>query len=213
MKLYYATGAGSLAGRISLYEAGLAAEFERVDLQTKTTETGANFMAVSPKGHVPVLVLDNGEIVTENIAVLSWIASQAPNLAPAGPLGQIRLIEALTFISAEVHNGFKPLFALGVPDTDRADATNVISRQLEYVTRKLVGPYLFGSRFTVVDAYLFVNLRWANQFRVPVAVRIMRYFERVMARESVREALAEEGLAAPLASPKPRPRILDASIQ
>jgi glutathione S-transferase len=194
MKLYYATGACSLADRISLHEAGLAAAFERVDFKSKRTETGADFMMINPKGYVPVLVLDNGETLTENIAVLSWIAGQAPELAPTGPLGHIRLLEALAFISTEVHKGFKPLLAHDARDVDRANAAETISRRLKYIAETLRGPYLFGSRFTVADAYLFVTLRWATQFGIAIPAPLTRYFQRVTERDSVRKALAEEGL-------------------
>ena len=87
MKLYYSPGACSLADHISLYEAGFVATFEKVDLKTKITETGADFMAINPKGYVPVLVLDDGERVTENVAILYWIANRAPELVPSGRLG------------------------------------------------------------------------------------------------------------------------------
>lgn len=194
MKLYYATGACSLADRISLHEAGFAATFEKVDLKTKITETGADFLAVNPKGYVPVLVLDNGETLTENVAILSWIASHAPELAPSGPLGHIRLLEALAFISTEVHKAYKPLFAHGARDTDRASAAETITKRYDFFAKTLIGPYLFGHRFTVADAYLFVTLRWASQFGVTIPTSLTWYFQRVMERDSVRDSLAEEGL-------------------
>jgi glutathione S-transferase len=193
MKLYYAKGACSLADRIALHEAGLAAAFERVDLKSKRTETGADFLAINPKGYVPALVLDDGEIVTENIAVLSWIAGQAPELVPAGHLGQTRLLEALAFISTELHHGFKPFFH-GARDAERAEAADGVVRRLNLIVRTLGDPYLFGARFTAADAYLFVMLKWATRFDVAIPEPLTRYFQRVMARESVREALAEEGL-------------------
>jgi glutathione S-transferase len=194
MKLYYAPGACSLADRISLHEAGLAAAFEKVDLKSKRTETGADFMVINPKGYVPALVLDSGETLTENIAVLSWIADQAPALAPTGPLGHIRLLEALAFISTEVHKSFKPFITHGARDADRANAAEAISKRLEFIAKTLSGPYLLGAHFTVADAYLFVTLRWASQFGVTIPVPLIQYFQRMMARDSVREALAEEGL-------------------
>lgn len=193
MKLYYATGACSLADRIALHEAGLAATFERVDIKSKTTEKGANFMAINPKGYVPMLVLDNGETITENIAILSWIASQAPGLEPAGPLGHIRLLEALAFISTELHHNFKP-FVHSTRDEDRANAADAVSKRLDLIATTLVGPYLFGSRFTVADAYLFVILTWARKLGVRTPALLNPYFQNVMARDSVRKALAEEGL-------------------
>jgi glutathione S-transferase len=193
MKLYYATGACSLADRIALHEAGLAATFEKVDLKSKRTETGADFMAINPKGYVPVLILDSGEMVTENVALLSWIAGQAPHLAPTGPLGSVRLIEALAFLAAELHHGFAP-FIHGGSDQDKANAAAATTRRLDILARDL-GPYLLGSRFTVADAYLFVILRWASMLRLTIPAALIPYIERVGARDAVRRALAEEGLS------------------
>jgi glutathione S-transferase len=194
MKLYYAIGACSLAERVSLHEADFSAVFEKVDLKSKITETGANFMAINPKGHVPVLVLDNEETVTENIAILSWIANQAPELAPSGVLGYIRLIEILAFLSTKVHMAFAPLFTHDARDRDRENAVETIARRLDFVSKTLGGRYLFGCRFTVADAYLFVMLRWAAQFGVMTPASLTWYLQRVTDRDSVREALAEEGL-------------------
>lgn len=194
MKLYYATGACSLADRISLNEAGFDATFEKVDLKSKITETGADFIAINPKGYVPVLLLNNGETLTENVAILSWIVSQAPELAPSGPLGHIRLLEALAFISSEVHKAFEPLFTHRAPDADRDSAAETIARRLDYIAKTVDGSYLFGARFTVADAYLFVMLTWARKFGVTIPSLLNWYFEDVMERDCVREALAEEGL-------------------
>jgi glutathione S-transferase len=194
MKLYYATGACSLADRISLHEAGFDATFEKVDLKSKITETGSDFMAINAKGHVPVLLLNNGETLTENVAILSWIASQAPELAPSGPLGHIRLLEALAFISSEVHKAFESLFKHLASDADRDSAAETIARRLDYIANTIGGSYLFGARFTVADAYLFVMLTWAQKLGVTIPNLLSWYFEDVMERDCVREALAEEGL-------------------
>jgi glutathione S-transferase len=112
-----------------------------------------------PKGYVPGARSRQRRDSNRNIAVHSWIASQAPELEPSGPLGRIRLLEAIAFISTELHNGFKQVFR---PAQDRAKATDAVSRRLDLIARTLIGPYLFGERFTVADAYLFVILRWAN---------------------------------------------------
>ena len=103
MKLYYSPGACSLADHIALNEAGLAFEQEKVDLRAKKTESGADFFAINPKGYVPALVLDGGELLTENIAILEWVSQQAGALVPGGALGRTRLLETLAYISTEVH--------------------------------------------------------------------------------------------------------------
>ena len=193
MKLYYAPGACSLATRISLHEAGLAADFERVDLKTKITEQGYDYSAINPKGYVPMLVLDDGEAVTENVAILDYIAEREPELGPGGPLGRTRLIEMLAYLSAELHVAFKPFFG-NASAADKASAGETIARRLGFLESYIAELYLFGPRFTVADAYLFVQLRWARAFEVPRSSHLIGYFERVMERRAVRQALTEEGL-------------------
>lgn len=196
MKLYYAPGACSLSGRISLHEAGLAAEFERVDIRTKITERGYDYTALNPRGYVPMLVLDDGDTVTENAAVLDLIAERAPQLAPGGPLGRTRLIEMLSWLSSELHVAFKPLWhAEG--EEKQARAAQAVAQRLALASEHINEMYLFGPRFTVADAYLFVMLRWAIAFGVPVAPEMLGYGARVAERPAVRRALAEEGLLEP----------------
>lgn len=119
MKLYYAPGACSLADHIALHEAGLSFDHEKVDLKTKRTESGVDFSTINPKGYVPALTLDSGETLSENIAILDWIAHQDSELAPSGPMGHTHLLEALAFISTEIHKSFKPFFA-GADEIGRA---------------------------------------------------------------------------------------------
>ena len=196
MKLYYSPGACSLATRISLHEAGLDAEFERVDLRSKVTERGYDYNSINPKGCVPLLVLDDDEAVTENVAVLSLIAEREPELAPGGPHGHTELIEYLSYLSSELHVAFKPLW--GSPsDIEKAKARETVERHLDLIEDCLREMYLFGPRFTVADAYLFVMLRWAQQLGIPMPPEMFAYFERVAERPAVRRALAEEGLTVP----------------
>ena len=194
MKLYYSPGACSMACRISLHEAGIAAEFERVDLKAKLTEHGQDYMAINPKGYVPMLVLDDGAAITENTAILEFIADREPKLAPGGPLGRTRLIEMLSYLSSELHVAFKPFFQ-GASDEDKAAAGEAVVRRLDLIEQHIRELYLFGPRFTVADAYLFVILRWAKAFGLRVSAEMLGYFERVAERPAVRQALAEEGLA------------------
>lgn len=201
MKLYYAPGACSLASRISLHEAGVPAAFERVNLRTKLTDRGLDFGAINPKGYVPALELDQGETVTENLAVLSLIADRYPALGPVGQLGRTRLLEMLAFISTEIHKGFKPFFQLESSSAERERAAEAIAGRLDYLCERVGELYLFSARFTVADAYLFVTLRWARAFGVRVPLSLLGYFERVEARPAVRRALAEEGLSIDLPLP------------
>lgn len=199
MKLYYSPGACSLASRISIHEAGLESEFERVDLGAKVTEHGEDFSTVNPAGCVPLLVIDDGQSVSENVAILTLLAEMAPQLGPEGPFAQIRLIQALSFLSTELHIAFKP-FWHSESDAERAAATAAVVKRLNLLEDGLRELYLFGPRFTTADAYLFVMLRWAQQFNVPLSEEMTAYFERVAERPAVRRALAEESLAVPQSS-------------
>jgi glutathione S-transferase len=191
MKLYYSPAACSLATRISLHEAGIAAEFERVDLKSKVTEHGDDYRAINPAGSVPMLVLDDGAAITENVAVLDLLAQRAPQLGVDGPLGRTRLIEMLSYLSTELHIAFKPFWHAG---DDTATAAQAVATRLAYLENRMREPYLFGAHFTVADAYLFAMLRWAKGFALPLSPRILAYFELVAERGAVRQALAEEGL-------------------
>jgi glutathione S-transferase len=199
MKLYYAPGACSLASRISIHEAGFTSDFERVDLDAKVTEHGEDFLTINAAGCVPLLILDDGQAVSENVAILTLLAEMAPQLGPEGPFAQIRLIQVLSFLSTELHIAFKP-FWHPVSDGDKAMASGAVVRRLNILEDGLRELYLFGPRFTTADAYLFVMLRWAVQFGVPMSAEMTAYFERVAERPAVRQALAEEGLNVPLTS-------------
>jgi glutathione S-transferase len=193
MKLYLAPGACSLADHIALHEAGLTFDHVRVDLRAKRTEDGRDFNEINPKGYVPALVLDDGELLTENVAILAWIAARAPKLAPAGELGRIRLIEMLAYIATELH---KPFVRILFPtsDADRQAAAGILAKRFRFLADRLQGEHLFGSAFTVADAYLYVMLRWARAKNLDVPEPLPAYFERVQARPAVQLALRDEGL-------------------
>lgn len=196
MKLYYAPWACSLADHIALEEAGVVYERERVDLKTKRTASGRDFTEVTPKGYVPALVLDDGEVLTENVAVLDWIASEHPQLAVGGPLGRTRMLEALTYVTTELHHGFKPMWHPS-PDEEKAKARQTVVAKLQYVAGTIAGNYWFGDAPCVADFYLFVMLLWARRFDVPTPLALEALRTRMEARPSVQRALREEGLLAP----------------
>lgn len=193
MKLFYSPMACSLADHIALEEAGAPYESERVDLHTKRTASGQDFTEINPKGYVPVLVLGNGEILTENVAVLDWIASQNPKLAVGGPLGRTRVLEALTYISTEIHRGFKPMWHPS-SEAEMAKARETIAGLLQLLGDSLAGDYIFGDKPSVADFYLFVMLLWAVRFEVPVPATLAALRERMAARPAVRAAMRDEGL-------------------
>jgi glutathione S-transferase len=193
MKLYYTPGACSLADHIALHEAGLAFEHERVDLKTKQTEHGADFTAINPKGYVPALTLDSGETLTENIAVLDWIADQSATLKPEGPLGRTRQLELLGYISTEIHKSFGPLFRGGA-DEQKQVAKATVATKLGFVADRLSGDSLLGGRPGVADFYLFVMLLWAGKMGITVPAALNGYRDRLLARDSVQKAMKHEGL-------------------
>ncbi|TPI78478.1 glutathione binding-like protein [Mesorhizobium sp. B2-8-9] len=193
MKLYYSPFACSLADHIALEEAGVPFEREAVDLKTKRTASGNDFAAVTAKGYVPALVLDSGETLTENVAVLDWIASQHPELSVAGPLGRTRVLEVLSYISSEIHRSFKPMWHPG-HDAEKVKARAALAAQFGLVADGLKTDYLFGDRPSVADCYLFVMLLWAARFHVPVSASLEAFRNRMGARPAVRIAMTDEGL-------------------
>jgi glutathione S-transferase len=199
MKLYYLTGACSLASAISLLEAGLKFELVKVDRKTRKAADGLDYNEVNPKGYVPALTLDNGETLTENVAVLQYVADRNPaaKLAPpAGTLERYRLVEWLAFISTEIHKSFSPLFR-DVHESVKEYARNNLTKRLDYAERALGSkPYLMGEQYTVADAYLYVVLGWGAHVNVDIGrwPALKRLHERVGARPHTLEALKSEGL-------------------
>lgn len=194
MKLYFAPGACSMADHIALHEAGLPFDHIKVDLKTKKTESGEDYAAINPKGYVPALMLDSGEVVSENIAILDWIAHQNTALAPSGPMGHTHLLEALAFISTEIHKSFKPFFA-GASDADKSKASELIGKRMGYLADTMQGDFIFGSHVSVADCYLFVMLLWAKKFGVTAPSTFDGFHERMMALPSVQKAMKHEGLS------------------
>lgn len=190
MKLYYSPLACSLADHIALIEAGVPFDRESVDLRTKRTRSGADFSRVTSKGYVPALVLDDGEVLTENIAILDWLAAQYPALGVAGPLGRTRLLEALAFISTEIHRSFKPLWHGGNEIRARLTISSLLHDQADV----MAGDYLFGATPSVADFYLFVMLLWAERFDVGTPAPLLTMRDRMKQRPAVEAALLQEGL-------------------
>lgn len=143
---------------------------------------------------MPALKLDENEVLTENIAVLSWISDKGQLPAPAGALGRYRLLEMLAFISTELHNAFKPFFATGASDAETAAASAQIGKRLGFLAETWQGEFLFGETVTVADAYLFVMLLWADKNGLTVPGPLKAFAERMRQRPAVQLALKHEGL-------------------
>lgn len=197
MQLYFSPLACSLATRIALYEAGAAPTFTEVDLKTKRTRDGEDYLAVHPLGLVPVLRTDAGELLSENAAVLQYVADRHPaaGLAPAGGLERARLQEWLSFVGTELHKAlFFNLLGSEVPDAVKAHALERAQPRLAHVDRHLTGREFLLERFSVADAYLFTTLVWTAVTPVELArwPGLAAFFVRVRARPAVARALREE---------------------
>lgn len=193
MKLYYAPGACSLADHIALHEAGISFEHEKVDLKAKRTESGADYTTINPKGYVPALTLDSGETLSENVAILDWIAHQDTSLKPSGQMGHTHLLEALAYVSTEIHKGFKPFFS-GGSDEEKSKAGETILKRMGYLAETMQDDFLFGPDVSVADCYLFVMLLWAQKNDLQAPAKLTAFRNRMMQRPAVQKAMKHEGL-------------------
>ena len=198
MKLYYTPGACSMNPHIMLREAGLNFDLVKVDLGSHKTPDGKDFYSINPKGYVPALELDNGQVLTENPAIVQYIADQKPEtkLAPAnGTLERYRLQEWLGFISTELHKTFGPLWNPAVSEGEKKATFDKLTKRFEFVAKNLEGKqYLMGDHFTAPDAYVFVMLQWAQHHKLDLSKisHLKAYGERIAARPAVQATLAAE---------------------
>jgi glutathione S-transferase len=200
MKLYYSPGACSLSPHIALLEAGLPYDLVKVDLRAKKLENGDDYLAVNPKGQVPALALDSGELVTEGPVIVQMIADKAAdkNLAPSRDHADRYKLQAwLTYINSELHKNLGPQFAPALSDDAKAFFKDRVMGKFKYVDGELAGKdYLMGKQFSVADGYMFTMLSWAERMKWDLAhlSNLMAYKARVGARPKVQEALTKEGL-------------------
>jgi glutathione S-transferase len=200
MKLYYSPGACSLSPHIALLEAGLPYDLVKVDLRAKKLENGDDYLKINPKGQVPALALDSGELVTEGPVIVQMIADKAAgkNLAPARDSAErYKLLELLNFIGTELHKNFGPMFSPVLSDDAKAFFKDRVMAKFKYLDGQLAGrDYLMGKQFTVADGYLFTMLSWADRMKFDLSAQpnLLAYKARVAARPKVQEALTKEGL-------------------
>jgi glutathione S-transferase len=199
VKLYYAPGACSLNPHIVLRESGLDFELDRIDNRAKKTEDGGDYLAVNPKGQVPALKLDNGEVLTENGVIVQYIADLAKgrNLAPApGTMERYRLQEWLSFIGSEIHKSYSNLFNPNAPEEIKTAAKQRIAQKIAIVDKALEGKdYLLGA-FSIADTYAYVIMSWTKGFGIDIShlKNATAFLERIAARPAVQAARKAEGL-------------------
>lgn len=200
MKLYYSPGACSLAPHIGLLEASLPFELERVDLASKRTEKGADYLKINPKGYVPALELDSGEVLTEAQIILQYVAEAKPEAqlsASGNVLGRFRVLEMLNFISTELHKQFGPLFRPNTPPETRDFQIELLGKRIGWLEGRMVdGSYVASDRFGIADIYLFTVLNWTRPLKIDLSPwpRVRAYMGRIAERPAVLSAMRSEGL-------------------
>ena len=155
---------------------------------------------MNPKGYVPALVLDDGQLLTEGPVISQYLADQHPegNLAPAnGTMARYRLQELLGFINSEIHKTFSPLFTPQTPEETKAERKEYLLKRFAFLDAQLADkPYLTGDTFTVADAYLFTVTNWARLVKVDLSglTHLTEFQARVAARPAVQAAMKAEGI-------------------
>jgi glutathione S-transferase len=198
MKLYYSPGACSQAPHILLHEIGLSHDAARVDLKSHTLEDGSSYYGINPKGSVPALQLENGEVLTENAVILQYLGDRTSSdaLPPLGDFRRYRVLEMVNFITTELHKRFSYLFNPNATDEMKQLVIGDLSKKLDYIDERLgSGPFLMGATLTLPDPYLFVMANWTDKFigldRWP---NLRAFRDRMLDRPAVRHVLRFEGL-------------------
>jgi glutathione S-transferase len=199
MILYYSPGACSQAPHILLHEIGLDHDAKRVDLRAKKLEDGSDYLQVNPKGAVPALQLESGEVLTENAVVLQYIGDRTswPEvLPPLGNFRRYRVLEMVNFITTELHKRFGFLFNPQATDEFKAFVKEDLAKKLSWIDERLGdGPFLMGDQLTLPDPYLFVISRWTDKMiGLDKWPNLRAFYERMQQRDSVRNVLRFEGL-------------------
>jgi len=200
MKLYYSPATCSMAAHIIAEEIGLDLDLEKVDLRSKRLANGGDFMAISPKGYVPALMISPGVVLTEGIAVLQYLASRSTDhdlTPPAGSIDHFRHLEWLGFISSEIHKTFTPLWHPEFPAETRAAAKATLDKRLGFVDGHLgTHRYLMGEHFSLADAYCFTVVNWCHLLQIGLTPypNLRRYLDEIATRPAVQRAMTAEGL-------------------
>lgn len=201
MKLYYSPGACSLASHIILNEINVDFDLERVDLKTHKTEKGADYYAINPKGYVPALEINPGLILTENVAILPFLAQHDPkqDLIPPSGLGRAKVLEWLGYLNSELHDAYAVFFAGALSADAKEKAYAEVDRLLKHIDSTIVQAdheYLVDDNFGPADAYLFVLTNWSNHIEHDLTPypNVVALRNKVAERQSVQIAMRDEGL-------------------
>ncbi|WP_044985677.1 glutathione transferase GstA [Sorangium cellulosum] len=200
MKLYFSPGACSLSPHVVARELGIELTLDKVDVASKKTSSGRDFWAINPKGYIPALELDGGEVLTEGPAIVQYLADQKPEaklVPPPGTMARYRVQEMLGYINSELHKTYGPLFNPKTSPEQRQEREEYLRKRYGVIEAALAkGPYLFGEQFTVADAYLFTVANWSNFVKLDLSAfpNLLAYQRRVAARPAVQGAMRAEGL-------------------
>jgi len=198
MKLFYYPGACSLSPHMVLCEAGIHFELEKVDLATKKTEHGEDYLQINPKGQVPALLLDNGNLLTEGVAIIQYIADHVPakHLMPSKDnFKHYQALEWLNYIATELHKGFGPLFNPKFPADLKEATKQQLTTKFTYVDSQLSHKdFLLGEQLSIADFYLYTIITWAKAMNLELGslTNLTHFIKNMEARPSVKAALAAE---------------------
>lgn len=202
MKLYYSPGACSMASHIVLNELGGKFDADKVDFASRKTASGEDFNVVNPKGAVPAIRMDDGQVLTEGAVILQYLCDQAGNtslMPKAGSMERYRQNEWLNWVAADLHKAYSPLFNADIAAKAGEHVMTNIHRRLAHLDKHLAShEYLMGKTFSAADAYCFNILSWSGHRKVDLSKykNIEAYQARIAARPSVQNTLKAEGLAA-----------------
>lgn len=200
MKLYYAPAACSLVPHIVLRETGLPFTLEKVDTGKHRTQAGDDYYAISPKGQVPLLQLDDGQLLSEGPVIVQYLADQARSttlMPAAGSIERYRVMEWQNYVTSELHKSFSPLFSSDFDATAKKTVSAALRKKYEWVDSRLAASeHLTGAAFTAADVYLFVVTGWARFVGLDLVdlTNLQRFMKQVAERPAVREAMKAEGL-------------------
>ena len=195
-----------MSPHIVAQELGTPLTLVKVDTQTKKLADGSDYWPINPKGYVPAVELDNGELLTEGPTIVQYLADRKPEaklVPPAGTFERYRVQEMLGYINSEIHKTYSPLFRPTTPPETRKEREEYLRKRYKLVEERLArGPYLFGDQFTVADAYLFTVTNWSNFLKLDLSefANLMAFQARVAARPAVQAAMTAEGLRPPAAT-------------